>query len=143
MSIYAFHGAGFSLYPLNQWEKREVFWCFKEVCKEFSDTKWNQRVKFILNLRISITGADPAFLIRARPNSVIFLWDRRKLFKRASFFCSIKNFLIFRGSTFYCSFVVIIRNWVCIRPVYKNLFLKKQNFYLLDIFLGSFFWNQS
>ena len=51
-------------------------------------------------LGISVSGADPAFLVRGGPNSEIFLSDLRILFKSLAF-CSILLSLVFRGSTFY------------------------------------------
>ena len=52
------------------------------------------------------------------PNSEIFLSDPRELFQRVQFFCSIKNFLIFRGSMLCHLVFVIARNWV-----YVNQFI--------------------
>ena len=43
-----------------------------------------------LSYEITYTGADPAFLIRGRPNSEIFLSDLRELFQRIQFLVASK-----------------------------------------------------
>ena len=81
---------------------------------------------------IYLSGADPAFLIgkggERGGQADYFRYfpvrsDVRKLFKESSFFYSIKNFLNFRGSTFYHS-IVITNLSFCFKICFKfNLVL--------------------
>ena len=82
---------------------------------------------------IYLSGADPAFLIGKggerdggrRTTSDIFLWDQMlgNYSKSLGFFYSIKNFLNFRGSTFYHS-IVIANLSFCFKIYFKfNLVL--------------------
>ena len=59
---------------------------------------------------ITLTGADPAFVIRRGPNSEHFQSNLRKLLKRGKFFLTTQS-------------LVVKRNWVYINQFIKTCFL--------------------
>ena len=70
--------------------------------------------------------ADPALVIRGEPNSEDFLSNLRKLSKKGKFFLTTQSLISEKKLSLY-------------KPIYKNLFLIKENVYLLNTFLGRFF----
>ena len=68
------------------------------------------------NVKAQITGSDPAFVIRAGPNSEHFLWNLRKLLKKGKFFLTTKSLIVKRNLSLH-------------KPISKNLFLIKKRLF--------------
>ena len=65
------------------------------------------------NVKAQITGADPAFVIRAGPNSEHFLSNLRKLLQKGKFFLTNQSLIVKRNLSLH-------------KPISKNLFLVKK-----------------
>ena len=115
-------------------------------CRTNFKVQNNAKTSWNCNIVPSLPSKKKIFSILAKDSLKIFSVVRYFSWKLEFFsnilsvvvgFCSFKN-LIFRGSRFYHSVLIITRIWVYINQFIKTCFLSK-NFYLRDTFLSGFF----